>query len=638
MADHFDVIIIGTGFGATVLATELIVEQHRQIRICMLERGVWWFTPERPFPPYIQGRIGTAKAEPIQYWPRPDHRDGVINLLSAVRTNNRSIEAIRDLRDQPQPLFRYNSFDEVDIMTASGVGGGSLVYSNVTIEPHFDGAGYPVMENWPMQLTPAHYAKAYDWMTTNRGRLSQIVTKFPVPANLAAQLNNLPATHQDIYLGRSRWLKDAAAEMQNMDAAWQSRVLTNPKTNTQWSALDLQVFEYNDDPSKTNLKNVCERQGRCFMGCLPGARHTLNKTLIDPNRNLVNGANPPVELRALADVDFIRKLPNNEYEVLYEDLHFGDDDDGRQKSVTAPVVIVAAGALGSTRLLLRSQKKGNMKFSAKLGRGFSTNGDGAGFVRYTPQAPPKYPIYTSRGPINTSHVMFEYQNEKIFVNVEDAGIPPMLATTVKKAIEVFANAASRDPFIRTLKAIFGIAIPNPADFMAPMIPPEHLDNPQDFQTESEAMQNTFFFNTMGRDKATGVFGLDDHDELTLTFPNGLTNDPVYEKADEIMNAMARAMKGEYVRFPFWARKGQGFVENKFTRERKMITVHPLGGCGLANSAADGTVDTQGRVFDSAGGVHNGFYVADAAIIPGPLAVNPTLTIVALAKEIASKMP
>src|SRR6478672_7237718 len=124
MADHFDMIIIGTGFGATVLVTELIVEQHRPIRVCMLERGVWWFTPERPFPPYIQGRIGTPKAEPIQYWPRPDHRDGVTNLLAAVRTNNRSIERIRDIRDQPQPLYRYNSFDEVDILTASGVGGG----------------------------------------------------------------------------------------------------------------------------------------------------------------------------------------------------------------------------------------------------------------------------------------------------------------------------------------------------------------------------------------------------------------------------------------------------------------------------------------------------------------------------------
>ena len=26
--------------------------------------------------------------------------------------------------------------------------------------------------------------------------------------------------------------------------------------------------------------NYCERQGRCILGCLPGARHTLNKQLM----------------------------------------------------------------------------------------------------------------------------------------------------------------------------------------------------------------------------------------------------------------------------------------------------------------------------------------------------------------------
>src|SRR5262249_32722695 len=154
--------------------------------------------------------------------------------------------------------------------------------------------------------------------------------------------------------------------------------------------------------------------------------------------------------------------------------------------------------LGSTRLLLRSQKKGNMNFSSKLGVGFSTNGDGAGFVRYK-ATQPNYPIYATRGPINTSHVMFEYKNEKIFVNVEDAGIPSMLATTVKRAIEVIVDGGNRDPFIRTLRAAFGIAFANPADFLRPVIPPERLDEPNAFQTESEALQTTFFYNTMGKD-------------------------------------------------------------------------------------------------------------------------------------------
>src|SRR5437879_2065456 len=131
MPFDYDAIIIGTGFGATVVATELAIERGRS-RILMLERGVWWFTPERPLPPYITSKPGD-KREPLQYWPRPDHRQGILDLLSVVKTNIDMVEALRDIRDRPQPLYQYNSFPQIDILTASGVGGGSLIYSNVSI-------------------------------------------------------------------------------------------------------------------------------------------------------------------------------------------------------------------------------------------------------------------------------------------------------------------------------------------------------------------------------------------------------------------------------------------------------------------------------------------------------------------------
>jgi len=37
-------------------------------------------------------------------------------------------------------------------------------------------------------------------------------------------------------------------------------------------------------------------------------------------------------------------------------------------------------------------------------------------------------------------------------------------------------------------------------------------------------------------------------------------------------------------------------------------------------------------------VHDGLFIADASVIPGPLAVNPTLTIVAMAQKIAAAIP
>ena len=37
-------------------------------------------------------------------------------------------------------------------------------------------------------------------------------------------------------------------------------------------------------------------------------------------------------------------------------------------------------------------------------------------------------------------------------------------------------------------------------------------------------------------------------------------------------------------------------------------------------------------------VHDGLYIADASVIPGPLAVNPALSIVAMAQKIAAAIP
>jgi len=83
MAFDFDVIIIGSGFGATVLALD---QSDKGKSVLILERGVWWLTPElsaeNPMSPYLKAR---PKTQPVQYWPRPDHRGGVIDLLSVVK-------------------------------------------------------------------------------------------------------------------------------------------------------------------------------------------------------------------------------------------------------------------------------------------------------------------------------------------------------------------------------------------------------------------------------------------------------------------------------------------------------------------------------------------------------------------------
>ena len=627
---EFDVIIIGTGFGASVAVTKLL-EKKPDARIHMLERGLWWFTMERPLPPFLEKEHKQDPAKwPIQYWPRPNHSRGIANMLSVVKTNNAFIEGLRNFigpfvfgKDRPQPLYRYNLFKDIDIVTASGVGGGSLIYANVSIEPRFDDAtqSYPIMANWPLKLTKDDYHSAtpqkqgaIDWMTKKRGQAQHVVTRFPLPKELGLDPRNLDVNHQFLYLGKSRALRDGSGVL---GPDW--------KKTGDWEPLNLAINEYDTTTQTADFagKNpACERQGRCIQGCLPGARHTLNKTLI----NQILSVKPNVTLESLADVSHISLRPDGKYEVVYKDSR-----DDTEKRHVAKIVIVSAGTLGSTTILLRSESKGNLKLSNQRGRRFSTNGDFAGFVVNTQKnfpAPQKYNTYATRGPINTSHVMFTTNDGKVQVNVEDGGIPPMLAPAVGAALRVMQeNLNGHKSFMKQMKGVwFAQTLPDFQEWF-PITPDP--SKPERFQTEDEMLMNTFYFNCMGTDDATGVFSLKSDGttlDLNFTDPNGPAEQRVYKVTEEIIKAMATAMGGDYIPWFTW----KGF------QEKKLITVHPLGGCSMGNSATEGVVNTKGQVFRTDSPtqpVYDGLYVMDASVFPGPVAVNPTLTIVALALRI-----
>jgi cholesterol oxidase len=75
--------------------------------------------------------------------------------------------------------------------------------------------------------------------------------------------------------------------------------------------------------------------------------------------------------------------------------------------------------------------------------------------------------------------------------------------------------------------------------------------------------------------------------------------------------------------------GEPLVPPTWRYFRDLITPHPLGGCRMADSKAEGVVDHKGEVFG-----YPGLYVADGAIVPVPIGLNPSRTIAALAERIA----
>jgi cholesterol oxidase len=104
---------------------------------------------------------------------------------------------------------------------------------------------------------------------------------------------------------------------------------------------------------------------------------------------------------------------------------------------------------------------------------------------------------------------------------------------------------------------------------------------------------------------------------------GAGDRPVFDRNAVVLQKMSASL-------------GATFVGNPLSTPMfhdSLVTVHPLGGCPMGDDGAHGVVDHAGRVFrGSDGEVHDGLVVADGAIVPRPLAVNPLLTISALAER------
>ena len=98
-----------------------------------------------------------------------------------------------------------------------------------------------------------------------------------------------------------------------------------------------------------------------------------------------------------------------------------------------------------------------------------------------------------------------------------------------------------------------------------------------------------------------------------------TSQRYYDSVKASMRAIADETGAKFVDEPLWYFK-------------RVITVHPVGGCPMGTTPETGVVDSHGQVFG-----HPGLSVADGSVMPGPVGPNPSLTIAALADRSASWM-
>jgi choline dehydrogenase-like flavoprotein/pimeloyl-ACP methyl ester carboxylesterase len=373
----------------------------------------------------------------------------------------------------------------------------------------------------------------------------------------------------------------------------------------------------------------CLLCGDCATGCNHGAKDSLNLNLFDlahrAGAQIFTGA---TVLRVNADP---RGRAGWVLHVNHTDSQLRD----RQPvpfQIRAHRVILAAGTLGSTEILLRSRD--SLRFSAQLGQKFSANGDML-VTAYDVSAevnavadetvPPRSECPPRRrqiGPTITSMIDLRSGDPKRDLVIQDLAVPGALRRLFEEVTTTF------DVINQLAEGDFGW-------HRSKLATDDAAINP-------EAVKKSLVLAMIGRDDASGELSIGDHPIcdnadglLTVRWPE-LRKDRRFDDHQWRLTEMMRkaGVGGRVVNNPLW-RPFSEDLERLFGRQRgPLVTVHPLGGCAMGDNVRQGVTDHCGRVFDAGGpgdkSVHRGLVVLDGSIVPTSLGINPALTIAVLA--------
>lgn len=374
--------------------------------------------------------------------------------------------------------------------------------------------------------------------------------------------------------------------------------------------------------------DACLHCGDCATGCNHNAKVSLDTNLLARARRLgarvVTGATA-CQLSPAADAWDVAVAHTDEQAQRRE---------GRPHTLRTRRVIVAAGTLGSTELLLRSRSAG-LPLSPRLGERFSGNGDmiavlhdvhdqhGQGVQVNGVADESSAPLSRGVGPTITG-ILEQKQAGDLPHVVEDLAIPGPLRRLFE---EVFQTAHA----LHTLDEADRSEHTGQAEEPDPLAPSQAVT------------RRSMAVALIGHDDADGWLRLRPaaqdpttaDGQLDIAWPT-LRQDPRFEARQRALQAHCeqRGWRTRVLPNPAW-RPLPDTLEDLFGRQRgPLLTVHPLGGCAMGDDATCGVVNNLGEVFDprvdGGRGVHAGLIVLDGAIVPGSLGTNPALTIATLA--------
>ncbi len=449
---------------------------------------------------------------------------------------------------------------DVLILGGAGVGGGSLVYANTLLVPPdkvFADARWPQGKDWKATLAPF-----YDLAQRMLG-----VAKTP---------RLFPADHV---------LKSYTEDIGTADTFHSANVGVyfgdpeHPVPDPYFSG---------EGPDRTGC-NFC---GGCMVGCRFGAKNTLDKNYLFLAEKRGAVIEPETQVTA------IEPHPEGGYLVHVErSTAFVFKE---KRTLRAKGVIVAAGVLGTVRLLLDCKRRGLLpQLSHRLGDFVRTNSEALVGARARGDAD-----YSTGMAITSGAYVDEHTHIEVVRYPKGSDAMGLLGT-------LLTDGGGK--YVRPFKFLWN-ALTHPLQFLRALIP-------------FGWAQRTIILLVMQT--------IDNHMRLRLRrrwlwpFSRTLTTErgdappvPVYI---EPANAAAKAI----------AKKINGVPQSAVNEVLLNVatTAHILGGCPMGNSPEDGVIDAQHRVFG-----YPELYVADGSTIPANLGVNPSLTITALTEHAMSHIP
>lgn len=532
--EHFDAVIVGSGFGGSVMAYRLA---DAGLSVCVLERG-------RPYPP------GSFPRTPYEFrnnlW---DPSEGGYGLYD-VWSFRRGMAAV----------------------VSSALGGGSLIYANVLIrkdEKWFvkEDPQNGTYERWPVtraELDP-HYDVVEPILNLQKYPLDiEPYSKTPRTLAFKAAADQLSASDPDL----SWFLPPLAVTFHNEGA------LPVPGEFIKEAYPNLHHRQ----------RQTCRLCSECYIGCNYGSKNTLDYNFL--SLAVLKGA----AIRTLSEVRHFRPLPGGGYEIEYvvhDAQQSGQPKDTKTfptQKITSKYLVLSAGTLGSTYLLMKNRTE-FPELSPALGSRFSGNGDFLGVALKCMEAGPDgravpKVLNATFGPAITSTVRMRDTTEGgrgPGLYVQDAGYPAFF--------DWLAELGDAPSFIHRA-----------AKYVVHRLMAWHSRNPhteigeelKDLLGLSEISAGSMVLLGMGRDRPAGRMSLLPADAsgqqfLDVDFPTEESKDYL-ERVQDVQRRLASALGGEY-------------RENPVTQVlNRLITVHPLGGCPMGENSAVGVVNPYGEVF------------------------------------------